>query len=194
MLFFPVRAVGVIRGYVRFFLLLTLSAQALGAGLGSYPDLLVSDSLRTEQNGIRVTYLGTNGYHFEFKGHALLVDPYFSRTDLLSVALGSRMTAVKQLNEELAAKGRAAIQIGIGIHCGPAIVGSIGSPERLEFTAIGNTVNIASRLEGLTKSIGRSLLVTAAVRESAGDSFIFEELPPQEVRGIEGRVSVFAVG
>ena len=104
------------------------------------------------------------------------------------------LSAVKQLNEELAAKGRAPIQIGIGIHCGPAIVGSIGSPERLEFTAIGNTVNIASRLEGLTKSTGRPLLVTAAVRERAGDSFIFEELPPQEVRGIEGRVSVFAVG
>ena len=112
-----------------------------------------------------------------------------------AVAAGRQiLSAVKQLNEELAAKGRAPIQIGIGIHCGPAIVGSIGSPERLEFTAIGNTVNIASRLEGLTKSTGRPLLVTAAVRERAGDSFIFEELPPQEVRGIEGRVSVFAVG
>ena len=91
MLFFPVRAVGVIRGYVRFFLLLTLSAQALGAGLGSYPDLLVSDSPRTERNGVRVTYLGTNGYQFQYKNHALLVDPYFSRVNLSSVALGSRI-------------------------------------------------------------------------------------------------------
>ena len=40
---------------------------------------------------MRVTYLGTNGYQFEFDGHALLVDPYFSRTDLLSIALGSRL-------------------------------------------------------------------------------------------------------
>src|SRR5437773_12326078 len=107
-----------------------------------------------------------------------------------AVAAGREiLAAVKKLNEDLAAKGRAPIEIGIGIHCGPAIAGSIGSPERLEFTAIGNTVNIASRLEGLTKSIGRSLLVTAAVRERAGDSFIFDELSPQEVRGIEGRVS-----
>ena len=43
------------------------------------------------RDGVRVTYLGTNGYQFEFKGHALLVDPYFSRVDLLSVALGSRI-------------------------------------------------------------------------------------------------------
>jgi Beta-lactamase superfamily domain len=76
---------------VRFFLLLMFSAQAFGAGLGSYTDLVVSDSPATRHNGVRVTYLGTNGYQFEFKGHALLVDPYFSRVDLLSVAFGSRI-------------------------------------------------------------------------------------------------------
>ena len=103
------------------------------------------------------------------------------------------LRAVKGLNDELAAKERAPIQIGIGIHSGPAIVGSVGSPQRLEFTAIGNTVNVASRIQGLTKTVGRPLLVTAAVRDRAGDSFVFEELPPQEVRGIEGRVMIFAV-
>jgi len=103
------------------------------------------------------------------------------------------LRAVNQLNEELAAKGRAPIQIGIGIHSGPAIVGSVGSPQRLEFTAIGNTVNVASRIQGLTKTVGRPLLITATVRERAGDSFVFEELPPQEVRGIEGRVMIFGV-
>ena len=103
------------------------------------------------------------------------------------------LRGVSQLNEELAAKGRAPIQIGIGIHSGPAIVGSVGSPQRLEFTAMGNTVNIASRIQGLTKTVGRPLLVTKAVRDRAGDSFAFEELPPQEVRGIEGRVVIFGV-
>ena len=76
---------------MRFFLLLMFSAQAFGAGLGSSADLVVSDSPATRHNGVRVTYLGTNGYQFEFKGHALLVDPYFSRVDLLSVAFGSRI-------------------------------------------------------------------------------------------------------
>jgi adenylate cyclase len=111
-----------------------------------------------------------------------------------AVAAGREiLNAVNRLNDELAAKGHAPIRIGIGIHCGPAIVGSIGTPQRLEFTAIGNTVNIASRIEGLTKAVGRSLLVTAAVRDRSGDSFSFEELPPQEVRGIEARMAIFAV-
>jgi L-ascorbate metabolism protein UlaG (beta-lactamase superfamily) len=72
-------------------LFLGFSAQAFGTGLGSHADLVVSDSSATLHNGVRVTYLGTNGYQFEFKGHALLVDPYFSRVDLLSVAAGSRI-------------------------------------------------------------------------------------------------------
>jgi adenylate cyclase len=111
-----------------------------------------------------------------------------------AVAAGREiLTAVKKLNDELAAKARAPIQIGIGIHSGPAIVGSVGSPQRLEFTAIGTTVNIASRIEGLTKTAGKALLVTAAVRDRSGDSFSFEELPPQEVRGIDGGLQVFAV-
>jgi L-ascorbate metabolism protein UlaG (beta-lactamase superfamily) len=74
-----------------FLLFLGFTAQAFGAGLGSYSHLVVSDSALRSRDGVRVTYLGTNGYQFEFKGHALLVDPYFSRADLLSVALGSRI-------------------------------------------------------------------------------------------------------
>ena len=76
---------------VRIFLWLVFSAQAFGAGLDQYAQLVVNDSGAMPRNGVRVTYLGTNGYQFEFKGHALLVDPYFSRVDLLSVALGSRI-------------------------------------------------------------------------------------------------------
>jgi adenylate cyclase len=111
-----------------------------------------------------------------------------------AVAAGREiLAAVEKLNADLAATGRAPIQIGIGIHSGLAIVGSIGSPQRLEFTAIGNTVNIASRMQGLTKTAGRPLLVTAAVRDRSGDLFNFEELAPQEVRGIDGRLSIFAV-
>ena len=76
---------------VRIFLWLVFSAQAFGAGLDHYAQLVVNDSRATPRDNVRVTYLGTNGYQFEFKGHALLVDPYFSRVDLLSAALGSRI-------------------------------------------------------------------------------------------------------
>jgi L-ascorbate metabolism protein UlaG (beta-lactamase superfamily) len=67
------------------------SVQVLGAGLNSYTDLIAKDAGAMRRNEVRVTYLGTNGYQFEFDGHALLVDPYFSRVDLLSVGLGSRI-------------------------------------------------------------------------------------------------------
>jgi L-ascorbate metabolism protein UlaG (beta-lactamase superfamily) len=72
-------------------LFLGFCTQALGAGLNSYTDLIAKDSGPMPRNGVRVTYLGTNGYQFDFDGHALLVDPYFSRVDLLSIALGSRL-------------------------------------------------------------------------------------------------------
>src|SRR5919197_6428869 len=74
-----------------FLLFLGFTAQVFGAGLDRYAQFVVSDQAATPRDGVRVTYLGTNGYQFEFNGHALLVDPYFSRVDLLSVVLGSRI-------------------------------------------------------------------------------------------------------
>src|SRR5438093_736119 len=91
MFIFATRFIRLISGRLPFFLLLTFAAPAFGAGLAPYAQLVVSDSHVNPRNGVRVTYLGTNGYEFEFKGHALLVDPYFSRVDLVSVALGSRI-------------------------------------------------------------------------------------------------------
>jgi len=91
-LFFHIHDIRVIRGWMRCFLIfIGFTAQALAGGLAPYAQLVVSDSGATKRNGVRVTYLGTNGYQFEFKGHALLVDPYFSRVDLLSAVLGSRI-------------------------------------------------------------------------------------------------------
>jgi L-ascorbate metabolism protein UlaG (beta-lactamase superfamily) len=72
-------------------LLLLGFSSVSGAGLNSFTDLIVKDAGTIPHGGVRVTYLGTNGYQFEFDGHALLVDPYFSRVDLLSVAVGSRL-------------------------------------------------------------------------------------------------------
>ncbi len=88
---FHIGDVCVIRDDVRFFLFLMLSTQAFAGGLDRYARLVLADSPGAARDGVRVTYLGTNGYQFELKGHALLVDPYFSRVDLLSVATGSRI-------------------------------------------------------------------------------------------------------
>ena len=103
------------------------------------------------------------------------------------------LVALEELNATLAQEGREQMAIGIGIHTGPAIVGSIGSPERLEFTAIGSAVNIASRIEALTKTVKRPLLLTEGTARHLQDRSNLEGFPPQPVRGVEEPMLVYTV-
>ena len=78
----------------------------------------------------------------------------------------------------------------IGIHSGRAVVGFIGSSDRLDYTAIGDTVNLASRIEGLTKGIAR-VLVSEATRDAAGDAFDWRDCGSHKVKGREAPVRLF---
>ena len=109
-------------------------------------------------------------------------------------AARSIQRTMERLNTERAGRGEDTIHIGIGINTGPAIVGSIGSPDRMEFTVIGNTVNVASRIEALNKTLSTTLLVSKSTREALRQPNSLRALPPQSVKGVDELVEVFTFG
>ncbi|MCH8110856.1 MAG: adenylate/guanylate cyclase domain-containing protein [Proteobacteria bacterium] len=95
-----------------------------------------------------------------------------------------------QWNETRAASGKPPIRLGVGIHYGPVVLGDIGDEHRLEFAVIGDTVNVASRAERLTRELGVDLVASGdlveAIRKEGNDETLFqdmEEAPPQAIRG-----------
>lgn len=101
--------------------------------------------------------------------------------------------AVGLLNVERASRGASAIRIGIGVHTGSAMVGIIGPDKRKQYTAIGDTVNVAARVEGLTKVCGRPILVSAATLDLVKGTYSVDRVGDIDIRGRAETLEVFAV-
>lgn len=99
--------------------------------------------------------------------------------------------AVDGLNEENARNGRPALFTRFGLHTGPAVVGSFGAISRQQYTAMGDTINVASRLEGLNKDFGTSILASAAIHDAVGDRFAFRPLGLVQVKGRAEKVDLW---
>jgi adenylate cyclase len=97
------------------------------------------------------------------------------------------MIALNERNSD-----RAPLKYGIGVHVGDVMYGNIGSRARLDFTVIGPAVNMASRLEALTKQLGKTVLLSHAFADFVKDDFDLEKVGEHPVRGFNDPIELFA--
>ena len=106
------------------------------------------------------------------------------------VAMKRRLIA---LNESLSKRGWPTLRHGIGLHTGEVVAANIGAPDRLSYLLVGDTVNLASRLQGLTKDMGEEIIVSKATRARLKDDFPLKSLPATKVKGKSEPLEIFSV-
>ena len=101
--------------------------------------------------------------------------------------------SLNELNKARIDRGEKPLMIGMGVHYGEAIAGTIGSDERIEYTVIGDSVNMAARIEASTKAFGTDFLVSETVSNLTKDRFIMEEAGSAKVKGKSDALKMFKV-
>lgn len=138
------------------------------------------------------------GHVSKFIGDGLLalfgaIEPNpWQANDAVHAALAMQ-AELEAYNRELTPSGIPEIRVGIGLHRGTAVAGLIGSNELMEFTVIGHHVNLASRVEGLTRLHRVGILVTPALRGALDPRFVLHQLPAAAVPGISEPLVTYAV-
>jgi adenylate cyclase len=115
--------------------------------------------------------------------------------DALSCVRSTLMmrAALQEYNRTRGSENRPYLRIGCGVNSGDVVAGQIGSQERMEYTVIGDTVNLASRTEALNKPFGTDILISENTWKLVKDHIIAEEMPGVTVKGKEKPVRMFAV-
>ena len=113
---------------------------------------------------------------------------------MLAVMTASQMQReLVKLNKELSAEGLPNINIGIGINTGEALVGNMGSDQRFDYSVIGDPVNLASRLESSSKTLGKTLVISENTMKGIEHIFPFEYIDSITVKGKTEPIKVYTV-
>lgn len=135
----------------------------------------------------------------KFIGDAVMAifSPVFGVADHAPAACRAALGMRRALAAFNARSGRPPVRFGVGLHTGPLVAGNLGTPERLEYTVIGDTVNIASRVESATKAFGADLLCTAATVAACPDperaGVRFEPAGGADLKGKSGKTDLFRI-
>ena len=122
---------------------------------------------------------------------ALEANPW-QTDDAVRAALAMRAELVAY-NTELQTAGLPTLRLGVGLHRASGIAGLVGSPELMQFTIVGTVVNVAARVQALTRQHEVDILITSAVKQALDPRFALHALPPCELKGISEPVATFAV-
>jgi len=139
---------------------------------------------------------GSHGHYAQFAGDGLMalygLEPERKARACQDALDGARemFRRIDNLNEQLKREFGESVQMGIGIHGGDAIVGTMGPPKTPLLTAVGDNINIAARLEAQTKEIGCDLIISVSTLETASIDFPADNLREIEVRGRDNHVRI----
>ncbi len=142
--------------------------------------------------------MGNKGVLDKYIGDAIMAlfgvpfNGQYDADDAVKTANGM-FRALHALNLSRASKQQFQLDIGVGISTGDVIVGNIGSPKRLEYTVIGDHVNLASRLEGVTKAYGAKILISEYTVNELHDDYVLREIDVLRVKGQTNPVAIYEV-
>jgi len=161
-----------------------LTAEELVKSLNTYFNIMVT--IIIEHKGIIDKFIGDAIM-------AIFGAPVLHEDDPLQAILTglSMLESLKTFNRKQTLAGKPPFRIGIGLNTGDVVVGNIGSTQKLDYTCIGDTVNLASRLEGLTKLYGTSIIISEFTYKEAKEGVLAREIDSVRVKGKAKPVKIY---
>ncbi len=166
-------------------------------------ELLKTIYLKPTQGDYKVSLMVGAVFEFQgtidkFIGDALMAifgapTPQPNHAELAVLTALRMQELLKDFNVRRMQENAAPISIGIGVHTGNAVVGNIGSEQRLEYTAIGDAVNLASRLEGINKEYGTSIIISEMTWQQIERPLLCRDVDRVRVKGRREPVKIFDV-